>query len=253
MKMVKLACIGILAAAMVGGCASYATPGRGADLSSIGVNDYTRKGLTDPQVGVTLDKKPLARFPTSIALVRIQAPEYRSRSVSSFGTGQYSIVTTRDVETDEQFARIAKLPMIAGLAPMNRLLFQNDLESDLQLREAAAKLHADMLLIYTFDTSFYNNQMAQPLNVVSLGLSPTKTIRVTTTVSAVLMDTRNGYIYGLAESSGTRNKLTNVWMSQDMMDDARKNNEKEAFEKLVGEFEKTWGMVVNQYAVSGAE
>ena len=206
--------------------------------------------LTDPEVGMTLDRKPLASFPTSIAVARIQAPGYCSRSSASFGKGNYSIVTARDVETEEQFARVARLPLVSGLAPMNRLLFDHDLENDVQLRSAAAKLHAGVLLVYTFDTAFYDNQMAQPLNVISLGLSPTKTIRVTTTASAVLLDTRNGYIYGLAESSATRNKLTNAWMTDDMIDDARRKNEAEAFESLIGELERTWTAVVNQHAVS---
>lgn len=240
-------------AGLIGGCASYTTPGRGADLSSVGLTEQARKGLSDPSIQQTLDRKPLAAFPTSIAVARIQAADYHSCSTTGWGEGRYSIVTSRDVEKDEQFARMARLRMVQGIAPMNRLLLPQHLENDLPLRQAAAKLHADMLLIYTFDTSFYDNQFAQPLNVITLGLSPTKTINVTTTASAVLMDTRNGYLYGLAEGTASRNKLTNAWMSSDAMDDARQKNEQEAFEKLVGELEKTWTGVVNQYAIRRAD
>lgn len=239
-------------AVMAGGCASYTTPGRRADLSSVGLTEQVRKGLSDPTIQQTLDRKPLPAFPTSIAIARLQAAGYHSCSASGWGEGRYSIVTSRDVEKDEQFARLAKLPKVQGIAPMNRLLLPQHLENDLPLRQAAAKLHADMLLIYSFDTTFYDNQFAQPLNVITLGLSPTKTINVTTTASAILMDTRNGYLYGLAEGTASRNKLTNAWMSSDAMDDARQKNEQEAFEKLIVEFEKTWTGVVNQYAIRAA-
>ena len=233
---------------LVGGCASYTTPGRGADMSQVGLTDLARKSLSDPDVRETLERQPLAAFPTGIAVARIQSQNYRSRTNSGTGEGRYSVVTTRDVEKEEQIVRLGKLPMVTGIAPMNRLLLPPTLNDDVPLRQAAAKLHADMLLIYTFDTAFYENDMASPVTLVTLGLSPTKTIRVVTTASAILVDTRNGYLYGLAESSATRSKITNAWMSKDALDDSRQKNEEEAFEKLVGEFEKTWAGVINQYA-----
>src|SRR3954470_11734721 len=64
-----------------------------------------------------------------------------------------------------------------------------------------------MLLIYTFDTAFHDHDLAAPLSVVTLGLSPTQATHVVTTASAVLMDTRNGFIYGVAEASEKRNGL----------------------------------------------
>lgn len=249
---VSVAAMALVTIGLAGGCASYTTPGRGADLAQVGATEQARKSLTDPSLREMLEKKPLATFPTGIAIARIQAPQYSSPTTSGWGTGQYSVVLTRDVEKDEHFARFAKLPLVSGIAPMSRLLLPPTLQNDLQLRQAAAKLHADMLLIYTFDTTFSKNQLAQPLNVVTLGLSPTKTIRVTTTASAILMDTRNGYLYGMAEGTATRSKLTNAWMTSDAIDDARRKNEEEAFEKLVGEFEKTWAGVVTQYATRPA-
>jgi hypothetical protein len=44
--------------------------------------------------------------------------------------------------------------MLRGLAPLNRLVLPQQLQSDRELRVGAAKLHADMLLIYTLDTTF---------------------------------------------------------------------------------------------------
>ena len=87
-----------------------------------------------------------------------------------------------------------------------------------------------------------------PLSVISLGLSPNQQARVVTTASAVLMDTRNGYVYGLAEASDSYNRLASAWTSEDAIDAARITTESAAFEKLVGELEKTWEDVVARYA-----
>ena len=138
--------------------------------------------------------------------------------------------------------------MISGIAPVNRLLLPANLNSDEELRQAAAKLQADMLLIYTFDTQFTTEDKAAPLSVISLGLSPNQQIRVTSTASAVLMDTRNGYIYGLAEATDQRDQMTNAWQNQVAIDDTRRATETAAFDKLVGDLENTWKGVVAHYA-----
>jgi hypothetical protein len=86
--------------------------------------------------------------------------------------------------------------MVSGVGPINRLLLPTHLETDRELREAAARMHADVLLLYTLDTTFVVEDKAAPLTVVSLGLSPNKQANVICTASALLMDTRNGYLYG---------------------------------------------------------
>ncbi|HEX3357715.1 MAG TPA: hypothetical protein VHS31_12160 [Tepidisphaeraceae bacterium] len=232
----------------ISGCAEYVTPGPGADLGRVGVTRAVREASTDGVIQKAFDKKPLASFPTSIAVVRLQAPGYTSETTKSYGTGAYSIVTTRDIEKPEQIDRLGRLPMVSGIAPLNRMLLKPDFESDVQLREAAAQLQADMLLIYTLDTSFTTEDKAAPLSVISLGLSPNQQVRVTCTASAVLMDTRNGYIYGLAEATDQQNQMTNAWQNDVAIDETRRATESAAFDKLVGDLEGTWKGVVARYA-----
>jgi hypothetical protein len=241
----RAALLGVLACA-VAGCASYAAPGPGANLAMITGED--RQSLTDPNVQVALDRKPLAKFPAGVAVVRVQAPQYESRTATSYGRGAFSVVTTRDVEKDETVDRLARLPQVSGIATIGRLLLPASLTSDRELRQAAAQLNADMLLVYTLDTSFYVRDMAKPLSVVSLGLSPNQQARVVTTASAVLMDTRNGYVYGMAEATERNERLANGWTSEDAIDAARLKTESRAFEKLVGNLETTWKTVVARYA-----
>jgi hypothetical protein len=232
------------------GCAAhYAVPGTGAKMEAFGVG--ARANATDSPIRDALAKKPLASFPTGIAVARVQGTPYDSRTVQTWGRGRYCVVTTRDIEKSEHVDRLAKMPMVIGVAPVNRLLLPMELHSDLELRQAAATLHADLLLIYTIDTSFNVDDKAAPLTVISLGLSPNQVARVNCTASALLMDTRNGYIYGVAEASDRSSQLANAWTSEQAVDDARRRVESRAFDKLVGELEKTWTGVVHQYAGLG--
>jgi len=224
------------------GCASYTTPGGGVQLS----------GLADADINALMSKQPAASFPANISVARVQAPGYRSRTLDSFGTGRYSVVTTREVEKDADFEKIKAMPQVAGVAPLNRILLPEKLDSIKALREASARLKTDILLIYTFDTSFHlGAQKYAPLNAISLGLLKNKEVTVTTTVSAALFDVRTEFLYGLAEATAKSSKNSSVWSTDAVVDDMRVNTETDAFEKLIPEIEKTWSGIVAKYAKSG--
>lgn len=223
----------------LGGCAShYTTPGGSVQLSQLAEND----------INELMSKEPAASFPANISIARVQAPGYKSYKVGSFGTGRYSVVTTRDVETDQDFERLSKLPKVEGLAPLNRILLPTNLDSIKALREASARLKADILLIYTFDTSFHaGEQKFAPLNVISLGFLKNKKVTVTTTVSAAFFDVRTEYLFGLSEATARESKSASVWSESSAVDDMRVSTEKEAFQKLLTEIEKTWSQIITQY------
>jgi hypothetical protein len=227
------------------GCAAYHAPGRGADLSVVGLAEAQKSG-TPTDLAANFDKKPLANFPANVALVRIQEPGYRSFSASGYGNGAYSVVLTRDVEPEDAITRLARLPQVRGVAPIGRLLLPSQLNSDRELRTAAAQLQCDVLLVYTFDTTFHDRDLASPISVITLGLSPTQATHVVTTASAVLLDTRNGYVYGVAEASAKRNGIATAWNTQSAIDGDRQKAEAEAFTKLTGEIETMWKGVVRE-------
>ena len=119
--------------------------------------------------------------------------------------------------------------------------------NDLQLREAAAKIHANLILIYTFDTAFDVETHVRPLSVVSLGLFPNKDAKVHCTASALLLDTNNGYIYSVLEANADATQAANAWTSEEAVDDARKRAERKAFVDLVAQFKTEWPRVVGMY------
>jgi len=246
----KLLAITVLVTTLIGCGFSYRAPGRGADLSAFGLTKDMRESLTDSSIQRALDKKPLATFPVTLAIVRVQDSGYYSYNVRSHGHGKYSVVTQRDLETDEDFAALRALPQVKSVVGINRLLLPSNLTSDKQLRAAAAAVHADMMLIYTVDTTFKTEESLEPLGFITLGLFPNQTARVNSTTSAILIDTRNGYTYAAAEASAKHNALTNAWSNKSTVDRSRRKTERESFEKLLQNFIQTWPNLVQAYSVA---
>ena len=228
----------LVVATLGSGCAHYVTPSGRANFQAFGTE----------QIKENFAAVPAAGFPAGIAAVRVQENGYRNYHLDQdggvYGRGRYSVVLTHEVEDDADVARIAGLPQVGGLISLSRLLLPAELHSDVQLREAAAKLKADLLIIYTFDTSFHDHDAFQALSVVTLGLSPTRTVTARVTASGLIMDTRTGFIYGAVEASEKRQVLSNAWISSDSADQARREAEKVAFHKLVDELVKIWPQVV---------
>lgn len=194
--------------------------------------------------------KPAAGFPAGIAAVRVQASQYRDfytdREGGVYGRGHFSVIFAKEVEEDTDFERIEKLPQVNGVVTLSSLLLPQNLNSDNDLREAAARLKADMVLLYTFDTSFHNNDSSVTLNLISLGFFPDRKVSVHVMASALVIDTRTGFIYAALETNEKRQLLSNVWESNQSADRARLEAEKAAFKSLISEFEKNWPRIVER-------
>jgi hypothetical protein len=246
----KLAAMTVLfAGAAMTGCAemSYQTPGARADFSKIGLTEEEAKSMTDGKVRDVLGKKPMVVFPATIAVTRVQGNDYGPNRYYSGRSGNYSVVTQRDVEKDEDFARLKKLPQVSDVGIVPRILLPTEMRSDVDLRAAAAKLHSNLLLFYTFDTHFYTDERLKELSVITLGWFPNQSAHVESTASAVLMDVNNGYVYGVYESTSKKEQLANAWTNSDAMDQVRRKAERAAFEGLLSNFEKGWVNVVIEY------
>jgi hypothetical protein len=237
------------ALALLQGCAAtYTTPGGPAKLSIFGLSESAQHAATDPAIRPVLAKQPLASFPASLAIARVQASGYSNYRTRSHGHGAYSLVTAKDIETEADFDRIRKLPLVRSVSTISKLILPEQLNSDVELRRAAAALGADMLVVYTFDTQYKNDDWAPPLAVITLGIFPTEKTKVTTDATAVLLDVRNGFVYGSVEATSNKSRINNYWTDDEAADSARREAEREALDNLLNGFEKTWGSVVQNYA-----
>src|SRR5262245_49786864 len=102
----------LLAAFSLSGCATYQTPGRGVSIPDI----------TAPDIAEAMSRQPAASWPARLIVVRVQGPGYQSYSNQGYGQGRFSVVTTRDVETEADIARIGAMPKVAAVGALNRLL-----------------------------------------------------------------------------------------------------------------------------------
>lgn len=234
----------LITPALFAGCAThYTTPGSGVAMSA----------LIDGDIQERFAREPAASFPARLALVHVQGPGYRSYRSEGYGSGRFSVVTTREVETDQDFTRIGNLPMVAAVATINRLLLPPQLESDKSLRLAAASLKCDLLFCYSFDTRYRIDETdLGPLEIITLGTLPNKTARVTSTASAALFDVRTGFVYGVVEATAREEEIASSWTSREAVDRARVRAERRSFEQLLDEFASMWKTVVEEHVRSAA-
>lgn len=232
------AIIVLVALALVSGCAhQYATPGAGASLALPASPDQDRPG--DAETG--------AGFPARIAMARVQTPGYYTKGSKCAGSGKYCVVTTRELETDADIERLARMPMVAGLVPVGPP--PDSLQSYADLRGLAENLKADILLLYSVNTVFSVGEKAfQPADVIALGLLPKKNTQVSSTVSALLMDVRTGFIYGAADATASEDNKASAWTTTNAIDAARLRTEIASFQRLLAELEKLWADVIKAHA-----
>ena len=226
-------------AALLGACSTYTTPGAGVPLGAI----------TDGDISEAMSRQPAAAFPARMAVARIASTGYRSHSNYAVGSGAFGIVTTRDIETDESFERLGRMPGVAAVAPVSRLLTPTQITGTRDLRTAAAQLRSDVLLIYTIDTRF-RTESAQvgPLQTIALGFLPSKKAVVTATCAFMIVDVRTGFIYGTGETTATEDQRSNVWGSESAIESARLKAERNAFEQGLGEVERLWASVLREHS-----
>ncbi len=237
----KILSLSLLLAIFSSCSTKYVTPGDDVNISQ----------LADEDIAKILSNKPTSEFPVSIAVARIQAPTYTNYNNprdKSYGNGNFTMILTREADEEKQIQEIAKLKGIKQMSPFNRLLLPYNYSSIKDLRLAAAKMKAQMLLVYTFDTEFsVDAKNYGPQNAFTLGYLKNKDVKVRTTSSAALFDVQTEYLYGLAEATEEVQKNSNIWKQSQDVDNLRVESEKKSFEKLSKEIGKMWEDVYQEY------
>ncbi|MDZ7902593.1 MAG: hypothetical protein U5L01_08625 [Rheinheimera sp.] len=158
----------MLLAGWLTGCSTYTTPGAGVQLTQ----------LADADINELMAKQPAAKFPARIAFTRVQASGYSAYGTESYGNGAFSVVTSREMEKRSRIYETRPNGRRGGCCATQPNLLPAQLFSIKDLRLAAARLQTDMLLVYTFDTSFHvGSQHFAPLNAIALGFLENKESR----------------------------------------------------------------------------
>ncbi len=232
----------VVACAVLGlhGCVTYLTPGEGAPMRTIA------DAASDDA-----ERLPEAPFPASVAVVRVQAADYRSFGAEGIGDGNYSVVYLHEVETPGDFDAIDDWPQVLGIVPLSRLTLPATLKTFHDLLVAASGVQADILFAYTFDTRFHiENDTFPPEKEITLGVLPGRQAHVTSTASALFADVRTGYVYGLAEGSASEYSSMTKWTKPSDADATRLKAERGAFVAMMGDAKRTWARIAAQYGLS---
>lgn len=209
-------------------------------------------GAPGDAVASAFARAPAARLPVRIAVARLEsrevAPGWRHKTNQAGSTNHLVLAAKADAVTSAAYQRLAALPEVSDLTPLNSLVAAKKIDSQEALREAAANVQADLVHAYTFDSYSRSHTALSGIVMLSLGLLgflPLVSIEVETTVSGALIDVRSGYIYGVADATEKVKGASNTWNESDDIDRVRAKAETAAFEKLNAEFEQRWQSYVN--------
>jgi len=223
------------------GCVTYLTPGTGAPMRELVEGDYN----------VAASRQPAAQFPARLAIVHLQSANYRSYGARGFGDGDFSVVDAREVERAEDFSTMSDWPEVLGIVPLSRALMPTSLRNFDTLRGIAQSAHADILFLYTFDTTFYVERKSfAPNQDITLGVLPGREAHVTSTASGVFIDTNSGFVYGLASGNGAERALMTQWTQPSAADDTRLKAERTAFTQMMQDATAKWKRIAKQFAVT---
>ena len=225
----------VLLALAASSCASYRTPGAPARLLD-----------ADPAEVREGARQPSPEFPLTLAVVRVQAGDYRSASTIGSHRGSFSVVSDAQLFDKAQLKTIAGWPRVEGAALLDTALLPEQLNAIDELRLAAAKMQADVLVVYTVATQFARGDSAYaPLAKLPLD-DQSAELRLRTLVSAVLVDVRTGYNYGAVQAEAGAAVAAKARTPQ-ALDAQRLEVERLALERFLQAGEQQWAQLLRRY------
>ncbi len=208
--------------------------------------DKQREIFSNQLIAHAYNAKPAIHFPATIGV----AP-----------SGSEAQQQLRMLDADGKLDALKSLPQVGGIVNVSSLLKADGggddhgerksggvwNKSDLILREAAAKLHADAVLLIAIETHATDGEIFSPLTTLSLGLLPNSRYTILSTALAALVDTRTGYVYATIERSAAKSGVAITWGSDGVISRVRERTERAAMEKMIAEFPAAWRGVVQTH------
>ena len=200
--------------------------------------------LTDKDIQAILDKRPLAKFPVTLAVACVD----RSYSHGYYGYWWWNADERARIKEEE---KQGWLEATKGIKAISDTCFVSDLllpeitkhdghwqyagHSMKGLRAAAARLHADLLLVYSAPSDYGNETNPASLlylTIVGCWVSPGNDISSYTLARAALVDVRTGYVYAVAEDDAEAKTITPVAYDEKVYKKLMKKTRAEAVTKL---------------------
>ena len=204
------------------------------------------EAFSHPLIAHAYNAKPTIHFPATIVVAPMGGgAQQELRALDAFGKldSLKSLPQVKDITTLSSLLMSDRDGEIEGSNGKSAPIWN---KSDLILREAAAKMHADAVLLIQLETNITDGKIFTPLTTLSLGLFPNDRAEVIATALAALVDTRTGYVYATAERSAGRTCYAMSW-DDSTRDRARERATRSALEKLLTEFPAVWRGVVQTH------
>ncbi len=216
--------------AFLSGCSSYInSPAARSAVAG------KREAFSHQLISRAYNAQPTMRFPAAVAVAPHGSEAIMHlRALDALGK----------LEPLKTLPQLRALPMVSGLVESNIRHSDESNVSDLRLREAAARLHADAVLLISVETNATNGEVFAPLTTATLGLFPNNRYEIIATGLAALVDTRTGYVYGTLEKSAAKTGVVMVAGSDESLQRRKQQAQRMAMEKLLKEFPSFWSGVV---------
>lgn len=227
------------------GCGHYVNPGSAADFEALGLTRADVDRASDLGVVREFERLPLATLPVTIGVARVQGPGYLARRGPRTIGGDH--VLLRNPESERLVETLTELPQIEGVATLSPLLLPGGNLTQASIRRCAARLQVQMVLIYTIETLDHGEQHLPFWSLLTLGILPSYEARIASVASAVLVDTRTGFVYGAAEGAGESSRLTSAWSQGRASRRAQDRADRAALEDLMGNIQPMWLGVVERW------
>lgn len=218
----------LLLAFLLTGCMlPYSRPEVAADFAAMGL----RPPESAEEIAVAGARRPAANLPATLAAFHVQA----------------YVANDRALEYPDDVNHLASMRGIGSVVPLSGVVPRGqDFGLDC-LRSAGARVHADLVLVYTFETDTTPDTTIPLLGTFTLGIFPNEITRATSTGSAALIDARTGYLYGLTQATSKQYRITNAWNVRAVREKSADDARNRACKDLVAQVEELWEGVLARY------
>ncbi|PHS40836.1 MAG: hypothetical protein COA91_03115 [Robiginitomaculum sp.] len=190
----------------------------------------------DQQVRQIAEVEPDLRFPARIGLARIERGRLTNSPVNEIRA--WGDLADKLGAPYGEFVPVS--PFIAALVRPGKASESRVPNVISDIRRASARQHLDYVLVYevTQNVSEQSNGLSfTDLTILGMYVIPSRSIKINSTASAILIDVRNGYPYGTATAfASDKNTRTKSGSGAAKRKD-KSNNYVQVVENLTGEVE----------------
>jgi len=237
MKFYKFTAALAFSGLLLAGCSTTTQMTSGTDyLSRAKLANVARPATSlEQEIRTIAAVEPDLHFPARIGLARIESGRLTTASASEMMS--WGDLAQKLGAPYGEFVPVS--PFIATMVrPQSTRGSRDNVVAD--IRRASARQHLDYVLVYEVSQNISDkgNALAlADLTILGLFVLPSRSVKINSTASAILIDVRNGYPYGTATAFAYDMKATTRAGSGSSRRKAKTNNHLQAVENLTGEVE----------------